>query len=112
MSGLVGPQAEQDLAKFDSSKLKHVHERKLTRCKLLRCPTTFRVRYLVLGLHSPLPPWPGHCLQEPSFGPCCFMKLNGGRIRLRGQPLLGGYLLCTPKQLRHSYSLDDFSRDE
>ena len=39
-------------------------------------------------------------------------RIDGSRIHVTCSPLLGGELLCAPKQLRHYHSPDDLSWDE
>ena len=59
-----------------------------------------------------LPTWPGNCLQDPYFGPCRIIKIDGSRNHLRCSPRLGEELLCAPKQLRHYHSPDEPSLDK
>ena len=53
-----------------------------------------------------------YCLQDPYFGAYRIIRMDGSRIHVRCSPLLGGELLCAPKQLRHYHSTDDLSWDE
>ena len=92
--------------------LKHLRECDLTSRNRTGRPATFKVAGLVLVHHSRLPTWPCNCLQDPYFGPCRIIEIDGSTIRVRCSPRLGGELLCAPKQLRHCHSLDELSLDE
>ena len=62
--------------------------------------------------HSRLPTWPPNWLQDPFFGPCHIIKINGSRIHVRCSPRLVRELLCAPKQLRQYSSHEEQSWDE
>ena len=97
----------QDLANRARANLKRVQERELSRRNRTRRPASLKVGDLVLVHHSRLPTWPRKCLQDPYFGPYRIIRIDGSRIHVTCSPLLGGELLCAPKQLRHYHSPDE-----
>ena len=92
--------------------MKHVREQELTRRNRTRRPANFRLGDLVLVHHSPFPPWPRTCLQDPYLGSYRIIKMNGPRIHLKCSLRLGGELLCAPKQLRHYHLPDELFWEE
>ena len=103
---------KQSLANQAGTNLRHNRDRELSRRNRLRRPGSFKVGDLVLVHHSRLPPCPRNCLQDPFFGPCRIIRIDGSRIHVRCSPCLGGELLCASKQLRHYHSPDDLCWDE
>ena len=98
---------KQSLANQAGTILRHIRDPELSRQNRLRRPASFKVGDLVLVHHSRLPSWPRNCLQDPYFGPCRIIRIDGSRIHVRCSPRLGGELLCAPKQLRHYHPPDD-----
>ena len=103
---------KQSMANQAGTNLRHIRGRELSRRDRLQRPASFKVGDLVLVHHSRLPSWPRNCLQNPYFGPYRIIRIDGSRIHVRCSPLLGGELLCAPKQLWHYHSPDDLSWDE
>ena len=110
----VGDRLEhkQSLASQAGTNLRHIGDRELSRRNRLRRPASFKIGDLVLVHHSRLPTWPRKRLQGPYFGPSCIIRIDGSWTYVRCSPRLGGDLLCTPKQLRHYHSPDNFCWDE
>ena len=109
---LVGDRLEhrQDVANLARANLKHFRHRGFTRSKGTRRTATLKVGDFVLVHHSPMPRWPRNCLQDPYFGPCRIIKIDGYRMRCSSR--LGGELLCAPKKMRHYHSPDKLSWDD
>ena len=97
---------------YNTSSLRHIRERELSRRNRLRRPASFKVDDLVLVHHSRLPSLPHNCLHHPFLGPYHIIRIDGSRIHVRCSPRLGGELLCAPKQLRHYHCPDDLCWDE
>ena len=107
-----GLNASTKLANQATTNLKHVREIELSKRNRLRRRASYRVGDLGLVHHLRFHSCPRNCLQDPYFGPCRIIKIDGSRIHERCSPRLGRELLCARKQRGHYHSPEDLHWDE
>ena len=80
---------QQDNVDKAEAGLQMVSERQWTNKNRHRVPASYREGDLVLGHHSRLPAWPRSAGDDPYFGPCKFLTVDGHRITVQCSSQLG-----------------------
>ena len=103
---------QQDKVNKAKAMLQRVMERQWTEKNRHRVPPSYQEGDRVLVHHSWLPAWPCSTSDDPYFGPCKILTVNGHRITVRCSPRLLGTLVCAAPHLKHYYDPEDLCGEE
>ena len=90
---------QQDKVYIAKAMLQRVRERQWKH----RGPASYQEGDWVLVHHSRPPPLPCFTSDDPYFGPCKILSVDGHRITVRCSARLGGTLVCAAQQLKRYY---------
>ena len=110
----VGKWVKEQQDKVDKAKamLQRVREHQWNEENKHRVPASYQEGDWVLVHNSLLPALPRSTSNDPYFGPCNILSVDGHRINVRCSPRLGGTLVCAAQQLKRYYEPEDLCGEE
>ena len=110
----LGKWVKEQHDRVDKAKamLQRVAERQWNKNNKHRVPASHQEGDWVLVHHSQLPRWPPSTSDDPYFGPCKILSMDGHRIIVRCSPRLEGTLVCAAQQLKRYYDREVLCGEE
>ena len=110
----VGQWMKEQQDKVDKAKamVQTVRECQWNKKNKHQVPASYQEGDSVMVHHSRLPAWPRSTSDDPYFGPCKILSVDGHRITVRCSLRLGGTLVCTAQQLKRYYDPEDICGEE